>query len=800
MCKDSRSAGLSSLREDLYSPTGSLESLRIVLALAGWFNLGLATLDISTAFLYSKLLEHERQPVRLPPSTLSSDGQRMVLFLRRALYGLRRAPLAWFRTMNDAFLEFGAERTSEVTVFRFTGYLKESKKEYFMLALIYVDDLLLAASDPSCISWLVECPRSKFETKLTGELPARVAGSLTFLGREIVRTHYDDSLLLGLPLDYFDKIEEGYGIPLKPVSSPPRLARLVENSECDEDLSEKDAKRYRTTLGKLAWFSLTVPVIQYQVSWLSCFQSRPTVNADKGMGEVLRYAKTFAYFRQRFGASMAWQDVTTVVALVDASWSTRSSSGGFIFFAGSMIKSFSRRIATTCLSSAEAECHALNEGASEAVSVAITAQTFLEGLPERDPRGDLVEVTGRYPLVLHSDSEAAKCIASMAGLLRKVRHLELRMLRIQELTASGRLVMKFVPGARNGSDALTKDSDRVHAQLLLEAAGLEPSKIVSYLEDVTQAACDYGVGMSSQTYSKLLEVLQKTLRTLDLSGCSIPEGPLPEDDLPPEASGRFEPQVLELEDVENGCSSELRSFRAIPKRWSNHLKRRPCLEGFRSQLSRWCQGYQPLIVEVCCRENSCIGSVCEKMHIPHIGISEEIDIKNPNTALFLRQLLDHKGDIMFWIASPCTAGCRLRHIRLHYPKHFSAWQRNFRTHRGIWRSLNAIFDGRQERRRCYLFQEWPISCDLWLDSYYRKIQRRLGLQYDSEVCRCCLDGFKKVWKVRCNSEKGSELLQLPLSQCQCSERREISLTESGYYTWPVAKHFVEAMFKLSQLE
>ena len=87
---------------------------------------------------------------------------------------------------------------------------------------------------------------------------------------------------------------------------------------------------------------------------------------------------------------------------------------------------------------------------------------------------------------------------------------------------------------------------------------------------------------------------------------------------------------------------ELRAFRAIPKRWSNQLKRRECLQGFRGSLSRWCQGYNPLVVEVCCRENSCM-AVCEKMHIPHIGISEGIDIKNPNAAFFLRQLLDHRG-------------------------------------------------------------------------------------------------------------------------------------------------------------
>ena len=54
-----------------------------------------------------------------------------------------------------------------------------------------------------------------------------------------------------------------------------------------------------------------------------------------------------------------------------------------------MVKSFSRRISTICMSSTEAECHALCEGSNEGITVAITAQTFMEGLPSRTLCGDL---------------------------------------------------------------------------------------------------------------------------------------------------------------------------------------------------------------------------------------------------------------------------------------------------------------------------------------------------------------------------------------------------------------------------
>lgn len=44
---------------------------------------------------------------------------------------------------------------------------------------------------------------------------------------------------------------------------------------------------------------------------------------------------------------------------VYASWSSRSSAGGAVFFAGSLVKIYSRRIQTICLFSAETEVHAL---------------------------------------------------------------------------------------------------------------------------------------------------------------------------------------------------------------------------------------------------------------------------------------------------------------------------------------------------------------------------------------------------------------------------------------------------------
>ena len=82
---------------------------------------------------------------------------------------------------------------------------------------------------------------------------------------------------------------------------------------------------YRSALGKMAWLSLSLPHMSYQISFLSVFQSQPTRLAFKALCEVIRFMKGFREFRQTFGSeTCAWfaPDMEQDYAICDASWST----------------------------------------------------------------------------------------------------------------------------------------------------------------------------------------------------------------------------------------------------------------------------------------------------------------------------------------------------------------------------------------------------------------------------------------------------------------------------------------------
>ena len=295
VCKDFRSAGLSSFREEFYSPTAGLESLRLLLALAHqkqWF---MCTADASTAFMFASLGD-SYQAVALPPSTVGPARERLFLVLQKALYGLRKAPLFWFKELKAALLSLGFTPTSEPTVFRFAG----EGGECICLVLIYVDDLLAVGKQATC-RWALRELGRKYEIKITGEMSPETPGHLEFLGREIRRETASGPLFLGLAPSYFDGIEEASGCSLKATPTPPALHKYVDENGVDKQLEADRAGQFRTVLGKLAWFSLTVPVLAYQISWCSSYQQSPTEMSEQGLKEVLKYAKSFRRYRQGFG-------------------------------------------------------------------------------------------------------------------------------------------------------------------------------------------------------------------------------------------------------------------------------------------------------------------------------------------------------------------------------------------------------------------------------------------------------------------------------------------------------------------
>ena len=156
----------------------------------------------------------------------------------------------------------------------------------------------------------------------------------------------------------------------------------------------------------------------------------------------------------------AWQnnEEVNVDVHVDSNWASgperKSTSGGMMMINGTVVKHWSRTQATRALRTAEAEYYAVVTSAAE-------------GLVKQSMMADLGVTT---QVRVWTDSNAAKAIASRRG-LGKTRHVELRYLWLQEMTKSGRVKMRRIPGERNLADHLTKGKAWHQIEMLIRGVG-----------------------------------------------------------------------------------------------------------------------------------------------------------------------------------------------------------------------------------------------------------------------------------------------------------------------------------------
>ena len=135
---------------------------------------------------------------------------------------------------------------------------------------------------------------------------------------------------------------------------------------------------------------------------------------------------------------------------------------------------FSRKQEVPALSSAEAEIISIVETAKEMVSLGMLLQTMIQGIA-LDPLGMPLQTTGEMGLRMFNDAKAAISMGKMDGLLRRVRHLELRVKYCQYLYRRRQLSLTHWRGEENPADGLTKSLKPLSLWTnLVDAVGLVP--------------------------------------------------------------------------------------------------------------------------------------------------------------------------------------------------------------------------------------------------------------------------------------------------------------------------------------
>ena len=120
-------------------------------------------MDIKSVFLNGML--QEEVYVKKPKGFVDPHRPDDVYKLKKALYSLKQAPKAWYDRLTAYLTEHGFKRGfADTTLFIWND------KNYFVVAQIYVDDILFGVTNDSLAKSFADEIKKMFEMSMVSEL------------------------------------------------------------------------------------------------------------------------------------------------------------------------------------------------------------------------------------------------------------------------------------------------------------------------------------------------------------------------------------------------------------------------------------------------------------------------------------------------------------------------------------------------------------------------------------------------------------------------------------------------------
>ena len=433
---------------DTYAPVISFTAVRCFLAFVTQMNLHCDQMDVVTAFLNGDL--EETIYMELPSGFTNRNTTGKVCHLHKAIYGLKQAPRQWYAKMNCFLIDElnFASCPDEPCLY----YLHEP--DCTVLVILYVDDLLIAGSSRSALDTLKMKFCKKFQMKDLGKVNE-------FLGITISRNRTEKVLQISQEA-YIEKILTRFNMQhAKGICTPMETYPTKNLTDIDSASSQYP---YREAVGSIMYLMVcTRPDIAYAISKLARHLDNPTHEHLTAVKRLLRYLSATRKKSITFRAKQSF----TGIGFCDSDWGscsdTRKSTEGFLFIIGGGAVSWrSKRQTVVATSSCEAEYISLCSAAKESIWLSRMIAS-VEGSATATA------------ITIHVDNQGAIELARNNKLNPRTKHIDIRYHFVQSAVSEGLIQIKYIPGAKQTADPLTKPLQRVLFERHRTAMGLEDS-------------------------------------------------------------------------------------------------------------------------------------------------------------------------------------------------------------------------------------------------------------------------------------------------------------------------------------
>ncbi|XP_042756658.2 retrovirus-related Pol polyprotein from transposon TNT 1-94 [Lactuca sativa] len=427
--------------EEVFAPVARIETVRVILALAGSNGWRVHHLDVKSAFLNGHLTEEVY--VSQPEGFVKKNEPGKVYKLSKALYGLKQAPRAWNSCLDKYLKSLGFRRCAQ----EYSVYTR-TKNGSSLIIGIYVDDLLVTGSNPENIKEFKKEMKARFEMSDLGLLSY-------YLGIEV--NQQDKGITLK---------QEGYAknilIKTRMIDCNPTKTPMEHKLSLTKDGNEElvNPTEYRSIVGCLRYLTHTRPDITFAVGVVSRFMEKPTIKHLQAVKGILRYVKGtlshgLVYSKEEEKVNISGYTDSDLAKDIN----DRRSTGGMAFYVnGNLVTWASQKQRVVALSSCEAEFIAATMAACQGI--------WLRRL--------LTEITGQKvpPVTLFVDNQSALDLMKNPVFHGRSKHIDIRYHFIRECVENGEITVKHVSGKSQKADILTKSLARVKHEEMRDLVGV----------------------------------------------------------------------------------------------------------------------------------------------------------------------------------------------------------------------------------------------------------------------------------------------------------------------------------------
>ncbi|GKD22682.1 retrovirus-related pol polyprotein from transposon TNT 1-94 [Tanacetum coccineum] len=229
-------------------------------------------MDVNSAFLNSFI--NEEVYVAQPPGFIDFEKLDHVYKLKKALYGLKETPKAWYDRLK-AFLIKNEYKMGMVDTTLFT----KKKGSNLIIVQIYVEDIIFSSTCKDMSDEFAKIIHDEFKMSMMVELKF-------FLGLHIKQM--EDGIFFNQS-KYIKEMLKKFGLEdSKPIKTPMSSdTKLTKDEECDS----VDSTKYRGMIGSLLYLTASRLDIMFSICLCARNQKDPKTSHLKAVKRIFLYIK-----------------------------------------------------------------------------------------------------------------------------------------------------------------------------------------------------------------------------------------------------------------------------------------------------------------------------------------------------------------------------------------------------------------------------------------------------------------------------------------------------------------------------